>query len=90
MADYPPSELEAALKRAFVDRRQEAIFIDGHELCHKPFIRESFFYGQRKGWLVPAAKLVDPVERVEPGLGQYEGWAYKLSEAGRKYFGLEK
>jgi len=90
MADYEPSELEATLRRAFVDRRQEAILIDGHELCRRPFIREAFFYGQRKGWLVLKDKLIDPLEIREPGLGQYEGWTYMLSDDGKKYFGLLK
>ena len=87
--NYGPEDFEASLRRAFVDKGFKSIFIDGHELRNE-FLRRTFDYGKEKGWLILESKLVDPIEILEPGQGQYQGWNYTLSAAGQEYFGLSK
>lgn len=78
--NYSEAELEAALRRAFIDNRAEFIKLDGSKM-RSPFLRESLDFGIKKGWVCR-----DPDEDCESE--QYTALAYKLTKKGRKYFGL--
>ncbi len=75
--NYPESELEDALRRAFVNHRCDFIIIDDRR---QRFLIESAALGERKGWL--AFELCDTDE-------QSTQWRYRLTPAGRAHFGSQ-
>ena len=87
MAQYPTEELEAVLRRAFVDRGQETILVDGHDLRNS-FLRESLVLGTKNGWLVEAGEQNED-DVYGPGRGQWTAIVYELSDEGKTYFGLD-
>ena len=70
------AECEAALRRAFVDRRADFIVITSRR---ERFQIESANYGIDQGWL-----RGDWDERDE----QSVAWVLRLTDAGRKHFGF--
>lgn len=69
-------EYEAALRRAFVDKRWDSIMIDSRR---QEFQIKSANYGVEKGWIVGEWNDQDV---------QYTFWTGRLTEAGKKHFGL--
>lgn len=82
MTMYPPEELEASLRRAFVDQRADFIILDS---AHQKFLIESALFGFNQGWLTE--KVNEPPPWPSQDGASIE---YRLTEAGRKHFGLEK
>lgn len=73
---YQEDELEAALKRAFVERKADFIIVDNR---FEQFLIESAILGREKGWLTEKFVEVDE---------QYSQYQYRLTDEGRKHFGL--
>lgn len=76
--DYPNSDLEASLKRAFVNKGFDSILMDGR-VAQNEFLRDGVNYGIKQGWL----KLDH-----ETNESQYTAMAYVLTAKGKKHFGL--
>lgn len=72
-------EYEASLRRAFVDNRCDYVFVDSK---HERYLIACASFGQDKGWL--------SFEELGSDEQQYTQWRYRLTEAGRKHFGLGK
>lgn len=72
------NEYEAALRRAFVDRRCDFIMIDSRR---QEFQIKSANYGIEQGWIVGEWNDLDD---------QSTYWTGRLTEAGKKHFGLLK
>ena len=70
-------EWEAALRRAFVDRRADSIVLYDRR---ERFLLESAAYGERMGWLEGRLVELDEQSTEE---------RYRLTSEGRKHFGLE-
>ena len=77
--DYTEQELEDALRRAFVDKGFESILMDGHE-ARSEFKRDSLEYGIGQGWLCQDEDINE---------SQYTAMTYKLTDEGKKHFGLD-
>jgi hypothetical protein len=77
MIDYTETELEAALRRAFVDKRAGCIVIDSRR---QAFQIASATLGIDRGWL--KGEWYDKDE-------QSTAYVCRLTAAGRKHFGLE-
>lgn len=73
---YPENELEASLKRAFVDNRADYIILDDRR---ERFLIEGAMLGVEKGWLNEEFVEIDD---------QYSQLRCRLTEEGRKHFGL--
>lgn len=73
---YQDDELEAALKRAFVDGKADYIILDDRR---QRFLIESACLGVEKGWL--DEEFVEIEE-------QYSQLRYRLTDDGRKHFGV--
>lgn len=71
-------EFEAALRKAFVTHKAKKIIIDSRRMR---FQLESAAFGIEKGWL--DGELVEYDEQSSA----YEYW---LTDAGKKYFGIEQ
>lgn len=76
---WDESELEAALKRAFVDNSLKSIGIDGHDVRFNKFRVDGINYGLDKGWLNYMGDEED---------SQWTVMVYELSNKGKKHFGL--
>ncbi len=85
--NWTSEDLEACLKRAFVDKKASYIVVDGHTL-RSEFLKESVNYGVEKEWLM-RGKDIDEDEILGRGLGQYFAYTYRLTGEGRQYFGLK-
>jgi hypothetical protein len=83
---FEPKDLEDSLRRAFVDKKADFIMVDGHTLQNE-FLRESVVLGLEKGLLVQG-QPIDEDDRLGRGLGQNYAFTYRLTEEGRKYFGI--
>lgn len=77
--NYKDQDLEDSLRRAFVDKGFSSILMDGREYRNK-FLRNGINYGINRGWLC----VDDNIEE-----SQYTAVTYKLTEEGKKYFGLD-
>ena len=77
---YSEAELDAALRRAFVDGRAEFIQVDGHDM-RSSFLRAGLQHGLNKG-------LLKRDERFDVNEDQYTSLAYSLTKEGRNHFGL--
>ena len=75
--NYPVEELEASLKRAFVDHEADFIILESRR---EQFQLESAAYGQKQGWL-------GPIQEVGPD-EQSLVWTLRLTEKGKEHFGL--
>jgi len=75
---YPNKDLEASLKKAFVDKRFESILMDGRE-CQNQFLVDGVNYGFKKGWLGVDGEIDE---------SQYTAVTYKLTKKGKKHFGM--
>ncbi|MDP4039772.1 MAG: hypothetical protein Q8P57_04300 [Candidatus Pacearchaeota archaeon] len=75
---YNEQDLEASLRRAFVDRKFESILVDAWELRNE-FLKEGLSFGINKGWL----KTENIIEE-----SQYTAITYVLTDKGKEYFGL--
>jgi uncharacterized protein YbdZ (MbtH family) len=78
MSDWCNSDLEAALRRAFVDHSADYIIITNRR---EQFQIESANYGIDQGWLNS-----EWVERDE----QSAAFVCRLTAEGKKHFGLDK
>ncbi|GAF74003.1 unnamed protein product [marine sediment metagenome] len=76
--NYDKKDLEASLRRAFVDGGFKEILIDGHEARSK-FLRDAINHGLNRGWLQVTSQINE---------SQYTAVNYGLTDGGRKYFGL--
>ncbi|HEB47319.1 MAG TPA: hypothetical protein ENI22_02515 [Candidatus Pacearchaeota archaeon] len=72
------NELEASIRRAFVDNRADFIVFDGHTMRNE-FLRDSINYGLEQG-------LLRKGETIEEE--QWTTIRYRLSDKGKKYFGI--
>lgn len=72
------AEYEAALRRAFVERRADYIVIDSRR---QEFQIKSASYGIDRGWLSGSIVESDP---------QSTAWVLRLTEAGREHFGVQR
>lgn len=77
MTEPTDEELEAALRRAFVDRRWTTVVITSRR---EQFQIKSVNYGIDKGWLEGEMNEADEQSSF------YEAW---LTPEGRKHFGIE-
>ena len=77
---FPKQDLEALLRRAFVDKRFSNILLDGHDYSRVPFLVESVRLGLDNGWL----KYDGTIEEQ-----QWTTEIYILTDDGKKYFGLK-
>lgn len=73
---YQENELEAALLRAFVDNRADFILLDDRR---ERFLIESATLGVEKGWLSEEFIEIDD---------QYSQLRYRLTDEGKRHFGL--
>ena len=82
MADkkFKKEELEASLRRAFVDKRFESILMDGHE-ARNSFLRQGIHHGIDEGLLYIESEVNE---------SQYTAINYALTKKGKRYFGLIK
>ncbi len=76
--EYKEAELEAAIKRAFVDHRADFVIIDSHR---DRFLIASAQLGVNKGWL--SEKFVEIDE-------QSSQLQYRLTSEGKIHFGLNR
>lgn len=76
--NYTESDLEASLKRAFVDGRADFIVFDGN-ISRNEFLTDGIEYGLSKGWLYKGETIDD---------GQWTTVRYRLSDQGKEYFGI--
>ena len=76
---YTAKDLEDSLRRAFVDNRMPTILWDGHE-NRNPFLRDGITHGFDQGWLCVESEINE---------SQYTAINYKLTDKGRKYFGVK-
>lgn len=76
--DYTEKDLEAALRRAFVDRESDFIIFDGHE-ARNEFLRDGINYGLENEWVYG-----NEVEEE-----QWTTIKYRLTDKGKKHFGLD-
>lgn len=74
MADWTDVDLEDALRRAFVDRRADYIFLDDRR---QAFRIESVRLGVERGWLTEEFVEIDE---------QYAQLRYRLTEEGKRHF----
>ena len=77
--DYTDQDLEASLRRAFVDHGFESILFDGW-IARNPFKADLFKYGIKKGWLRKDRDIEE---------SQYTASTYALTDKGKKHFGLD-
>jgi hypothetical protein len=77
---YPVDEFEDSLRRAFVDGKADYIELDGNS---GRFLHNCVGYGQEQGWLGPIK------EDCIPG-DQWTVWQVRLTDYGKKYFGVAK
>lgn len=73
---YPEAELEAALRRAFVQHRADYILIDNRR---DRFLCESAKLGLDRGWISGEVLELEQSTEVR----------YRLTEGGRTHFGVE-
>ena len=83
---FEVGELEASLKRAFLDGKADYVIIDGQVLQNR-FLRESTQYGINKGWL-ERGEDIDEDNVLGQGMGQYLAYTYRLTDKGRNHFGI--
>ena len=76
--NYTENDLEAALKRAFVDKGFEAILIDGW-IARNEFLNAGIHYGINQGWLKKDSEINE---------SQYTAINYALTDKGKEHFGL--
>ena len=86
--DWKLEDLEASLKRAFVDNIADYIIMDGHQMRNE-FLRDAIAYGLEKGWL-HRSKDIDEDESLGKGFGQYFAYTYRLTDEGKKHFAIDK
>lgn len=76
--DYTEQELEASLRRAFVDHRADHIMLDDRR---QRFLWQSAALGVDRGWLVGRQR----------GPDEQDQWIeYRLTKAGSDHFGLSQ
>ena len=85
--DYTKEELEASLKKAFVDCKADSIIVDGHDL-RSEFKRQAIIYGEENG-LLSRAEDIDEDKIFGRGIGQYFAYTYRLTDKGKEYFGIK-
>jgi len=78
MTQFVTEDLEAALRRAFIDKHAKCIVITS---LHERFQIESAKYGVDRGWLRGEMDTSDEQSSV---------WICRLTEEGRRHFGLTK
>ena len=76
--NYTERDLEASLRRAFVEGKADFIPFDGHT-ARNGFLRDGINYGQERGWLDEGKEINEE---------QWTTIEYRLTEKGKKYFGL--
>ena len=77
--NYTKKDLEDSLRRAFVDKKANFIRFDGHTARNK-FLSSAIQHGLDQDLLYFAR---------ETGDSQWTEHHYKLSQKGKKYFGIE-
>ena len=77
--DFDTTDLEASLRRAFVDRKFQTILYDGHT-ARNSFLRQSMDYGIELGWLFVESEVNE---------SQYTAQNLALTDEGKKHFCLE-
>lgn len=85
--DFPENELEISLRRAFVEgerpgRAADYIVVDG-ETTRNQFLTEGVRYGLAKGLIVHDKKASEAESD-----SQYTALCYRLTEKGKKHFGI--
>ena len=81
-------EFEASFRRAFVEEGADYLEVDGHTLRNK-FLRESLQYGVNKGWLQRGEDM-DEDDILGPGMGQSLAYTYRLTDEGKRHFGIKR
>lgn len=76
--EYTTIDLEGALRRAFVNHKADFILIEWNSRAN--YLNASLELGLNNCWL----------ELDEDNSGMHQRLAYKLTEDGKKYFGLSK
>jgi hypothetical protein len=79
-------ELEDSLRNAFVDYEADYILVDGHTLRNR-FLTKSIQYGLDNG-IIFNSDYLDEDEILGPRAGQWAAYEYRLTEYGKKYFGI--
>ena len=72
-------EFEAALKRAFVFNGADYIILDGRS---GKFLNDGAAYGQQMGWL-------GKIEERGSDEAQWTEWRLRLTDEGKKHFGIQ-
>ena len=81
---FQESELEASLKRAFIDKKAKILIVD-YETMGNLFLMKSLSLGLKKG-LISQREPIDGDKILGEGQGQYYAVTYHLTEQGREYF----
>jgi len=82
------NELETSLRKAFVDDGADFIILDG-QTARSEFIRDGINHGLKKGWLCQGEDI-DEDKVLGQGRGQYCAYTYRLTDKGKRYFGIKK
>ena len=75
MPELYKEDLEASLRRAFVDGKADFIIFDGHT-ARNEFLRDGVNYGIKQGWLYGTEKNGEQWTTIE----------YRLTDEGKKHF----
>lgn len=81
---FTEAEMEASLKRAFVDGKADFIEMDGHAYRNR-FLTATLDYALKQN-LVYRDKDLNEDDALGKGMGQWSAETYRLTEKGKKHF----